>query len=240
MKRMDSYAQSIAGAGAIPYGTFKDETAPSAGDGTTVLANQLQDITYAIYQVLQHANVTPNGSLEDGTTVKQFISSLAVVTNLKWNQWATYLAGNLAWEISTTTIKVYVCKLGNTNQALSNATYWDQVYEITSAGVVNFLSLQKNGVDVQTIAVEAGTIAHGGIIPLPSGFTQAQCTWFVSSNYINNFDSIGGSNDWAKGHQYMSCSVTAGRSVTCKVSFSGSGSPDQINGTANYWIIGLK
>jgi hypothetical protein len=73
----------------------------------------------------------------------------------------------------------------------------------------------------------SGTINHGGVIPLPSGFTQAQCKWIVST-----CSSGGGSVD------VFHCSADANRNVSCYVVQSyGAGTA---YGVANYLIIGVK
>lgn len=49
--------------------------------------------------------------------------------------------------------------------------------------LLNKLSGIDEGAQVnQTIHIEAGTVNHQGTIPLPSGFTRAQCKYFVMPN----------------------------------------------------------
>lgn len=79
------------------------------------------------------------------------------------------------------------------------------------------------------IGVSTGTIAHGQQIPLPAGYTQDECTWFVSANYLYEWY-------WAKEHTYI-CSVNASRVVSCYVRLE---TGETISGTANYMIIGIK
>ena len=44
-------------------------------------------------------------------------------------------------------------------------------------------STHSHALDVTgNVAVLTWTIAHGGTIPLPSGYTEAQCKWSVSIN----------------------------------------------------------
>ena len=79
------------------------------------------------------------------------------------------------------------------------------------------------------VSVLTGTVVHGGTIPLPAGYTQSQCKWSVSINQIgvqndNTLDSL-------------ICSVDANRLVTIRMLGTTSG---DINGTANYIIIGVK
>ena len=44
-------------------------------------------------------------------------------------------------------------------------------------------STHSHALDVTgNVSILTGTIAHGGTIPLPSGYTEAQCKWSVSTN----------------------------------------------------------
>jgi hypothetical protein len=71
------------------------------------------------------------------------------------------------------------------------------------------------------IAILAGTISHGGTIPLPAGYTEAQCYWMVSlrTQTVDDDDTV-------------RC-FTTGRVVSIYTSQRG-------GGTANYMIIGIK
>ncbi len=73
------------------------------------------------------------------------------------------------------------------------------------------------------VAILTGTIAHGGTIPLPSGYTEAQCKWTVS---VNSATSTG------EDIQTINCSANASRVVTM--------SGEDYTGIANYIIIGVK
>lgn len=69
------------------------------------------------------------------------------------------------------------------------------------------------------VAVLSGTIAHGGTIPLPSGYTQAQCMWWVTINGVT-------------ANSTYEFSVNASRVVTFRIDGSSS--------SGNYFIIGVK
>lgn len=86
------------------------------------------------------------------------------------------------------------------------------------------------------IGVLAGTIAHGGIVPLPAGFSQEQCVWIVSpSNYnVPNFDW--NENGVQHGATFL-CFTDASRVVTAQAKFNVS---TLVNTTANYLVIGVK
>ena len=84
------------------------------------------------------------------------------------------------------------------------------------------------------VAILTGTIAHGGTIPLPSGYTADQCKWFVSPSIQQTYGLF---EDSEKPIEYLYCSVNASRVVTCGA-YCGDGG--YVNGTANYIIIGVK
>ena len=93
------------------------------------------------------------------------------------------------------------------------------------------------------IAVLTGTIADGGTIPLPAGFSEAQCKFMVSMSeddptYVPWDINENGNNR----HYYTKCYVTD-RVVTAKV-YHGSGSAMQsegwLPGRANYLVIAYK
>ena len=85
------------------------------------------------------------------------------------------------------------------------------------------------------ISIVTGTIAHGGTIPLPSGYSESQCSWFVSINQQITALSTAGSDD----HEYLVC-TTSGRLVSCYISSINDPSTVKSSGVANYIIIGVK
>lgn len=82
------------------------------------------------------------------------------------------------------------------------------------------------------IAILIGTVAHGGTIPLPDGYTQAQCKWMVSM-YDCSY-STGRHENASLGFR---CYASADRVVTCQIKANEDGWLDK---TANYMIIGIK
>lgn len=92
-----------------------------------------------------------------------------------------------------------------------------------------------------TVAVMTGTIADGGTIPLPSGFTEAQCKWIVSPS-DTTLCSLGANNQGADFFQ-LKC-FTTGRVVTAQISFynntTGLSNTYDKSHTVNYMIIGVK
>lgn len=77
------------------------------------------------------------------------------------------------------------------------------------------------------VAILTGTIANGATIPLPGGYTQAQCAWMVA---VGNVSSNHG--DHNASHNLR---MTADGNRVVTTTGIGTGS-----GTANYMIIGVK
>lgn len=90
-----------------------------------------------------------------------------------------------------------------------------------------------------TVAVMTGTIADGGTIPLPSGFTEDQCKWIVS---VRDLSGAFAGNNQGSDILNITC-FTTGRVVTAKFTFRnntiGTGT-NNISHTVNYMIIGVK
>lgn len=113
-------------------------------------------------------------------------------------------------------------KIGVATDAISRGYFdlngWNGnvVGEVTgNAGTVTTVS--------GNVAILTGTIGNGATIPLPSGYTEDQCKWIVSTSQQYN--------DSDPGVGLFSCFCT-GRVVTVQM--------DGLAGTANYLIIGVK
>ncbi|QDB73993.1 putative tail fiber protein [Aeromonas phage 4L372D] len=76
------------------------------------------------------------------------------------------------------------------------------------------------------ISILTGTVANGGTIPLPSGYSEAQCKWIASPANMSD----DGNNDMASFQV-----TTSGRVVTVLV--DGTAYPGNF---ATYFIIGVK
>ncbi len=79
------------------------------------------------------------------------------------------------------------------------------------------------------VSVISGVVSHGAYVPLPAGYTEAQCTWTISmkkdwysESFMNSFD----------------CYLT-GRLVTAVIGLNIYGSGG-IGGQVNYLCIGVK
>ena len=79
------------------------------------------------------------------------------------------------------------------------------------------------------ISILTGILANGATIPLPSGYTESQCKWFVSVN------SIGVQNDGTL--DTLICYADASRVVHIEMQGP---SPGTLYGNVNYMIIGIK
>ena len=116
-------------------------------------------------------------------------------------------------------------------------------FRVTAGGTVtsNSSITAANGV-LKSVAVLSGTIAHGGTIPLPSGFTEAQCEWVVSMNNSNSGQETWDLREGVTVNQYQELCYTNGRTVVCYsvVQEDATDSSEIHNGTANYIIIGVK
>ena len=80
------------------------------------------------------------------------------------------------------------------------------------------------------VAILTGSIADGGTIPLPDGYTEAQCKWMVSMRHANLIQNTS--------FLFQGWDVyTDGRSVRSLVKQSRGG---KSNGVVNYMVIGVK
>lgn len=111
-----------------------------------------------------------------------------------------------------------------------------RIPQVDSSGKVVGIPVINN---LTTVAVMTGTIADGGTIPLPSGFTEDQCKWIVSVRDLSG-DFIG--NNQGNDILYITC-FTTGRVVTAKFTFRNATTwtnANNISHTVNYMIIGVK
>ena len=92
------------------------------------------------------------------------------------------------------------------------------------------------------IAVLTGTIADGGTIPLPAGFSEAQCKWFVSMASDNpSLKSWDIDETVSRVNYRFECTASAARVVNARMYWQGQGgSFGSVPSTANYIIIAYK
>lgn len=98
------------------------------------------------------------------------------------------------------------------------------------------------------VAVLTGEIADGGTLPIPSGFTESQCHFFVSMKYSDPDGSWWDLSEHLNGKYFSTECYVSGRTVFCQTfvnedgngsGSAGEGSP-AIPGVANYLVIGVK
>ena len=93
------------------------------------------------------------------------------------------------------------------------------------------------------IAVLTGTIADGGTIPLPAGFSEAQCKFMVSMAEDDPIYASWDINESSNSkHYYFKC-FTVGRVVTAKAYHGGANYMHDgwwLPGRANYLVIAYK
>jgi len=100
-------------------------------------------------------------------------------------------------------------------------------FDVASVGGYTAAELLASG---NNVAILTGTVAHGGTIPLPSGFTESQCHWLLSvdNRQVDDDDTI----------QCFTSSVARNRTNQGRVATNWT---DQRGGrTSNYIIIGVK
>ncbi len=141
------------------------------------------------------------------------------------------------YAVADTDVETFTVVISLSSSAPTGATYYKRLGSFVNNSSSDIEQITN---DNTYILIATGTIAHGATISLPSGYLESQCRWIVSCNALSNFDSIGGSFEWAQGYQYTDCSADGTRVVTVQTRFSGPGTPDSIAGTANYAIIGYK
>jgi len=83
--------------------------------------------------------------------------------------------------------------------------------------------------DNRTIAIKTGVLNHGQKIPLPAGYAQNKCKWFVSLNETREFEHVSHSDD-----ETFYVRVNANRVVYVRHHDGASGWGD---GKVNYIII---
>jgi hypothetical protein len=97
------------------------------------------------------------------------------------------------------------------------------------------------------IAVLTGTIADGGTIPLPAGFSEAQCKFMVSTARDNPEDVPWDIDESGRHVHYGYECTLNGRVVSCKAWLNknrttmGNAHPEiTVPGRANYLVIAYK
>ena len=125
----------------------------------------------------------------------------------------------------------------------SNITITAVVADDSHAHVIgNIDGLQAALDGKKAVAVLSGVIANGGTIPLPSGYTEAQCDWLVSMNDSNVNGSGWDVREGLSTNHYETRCYTTGRVVTATMYAYNDASDSGVTyaASANYIIIGVK
>ena len=111
---------------------------------------------------------------------------------------------------------------------------------INGQALTSDITLASTDITGSSTSVLTGTIAHGGTIPFPAGYTVGQCSFMVSLN-----DS--GTDIWdlqeslSHLHYRTTCSVTTSGVVHAQRQiFDHAGETVVTAATANYMVIGVK
>lgn len=212
MKTMASYENAQSATTDLPFGAFSDESSAGSDDGTQIVAAHLQDVYYALYQILQLAGVSPNGSLENGSTQKQFLSALSNVATLLHNSTTTYAKGAVCFDISGDNITFYKSKVNSNTAALSNTTNWAKICVINNSGVFSNITMNSPAL---TGTPTAPTAADG------TNNTQIATTAFVKnqlSGKVFIIEAAWTANTWYK--KYSNGWCEQGGYITTQTNFS--------------------
>lgn len=102
-------------------------------------------------------------------------------------------------------------------------------------------SLQQILNKINKVVVYGGEIKHGETIPLPYGYEEYQCRWLVSVRDDNPNRTRWDIQENGSHYQYGFTCKTEGRKVHCITRLGqGGGNIVEIEGTANYILVGVK
>lgn len=138
MKNLFDYEKTQSATADLPFGAFKDESAPGQQNGTDIVAAHIQDIAYPLYQVLQLAGVTPNGELEDGNNKTQFIQALTNIGICRHSDKGVYNKSVFVWTILGNDFVLYRSIKEENSAELNDTSSWQKILEIGSDNVLKF------------------------------------------------------------------------------------------------------
>jgi len=168
MKKQCDYNNTNSVTENLPFGSFKNESSPGAKDGTNIVAEQLQDLYYSLYQVFQLAGMTPNSTLEDGNTNKQFISALTNIGLFQYSEATTYNQSVIVYTIASGVTNFYRSNVANNSAELTNTTNWTNIIRIDSDCKINFLTdtnISGNFADINLSNINlAAALGHLGFL----------------------------------------------------------------------------
>ncbi|HSQ98089.1 MAG TPA: hypothetical protein VLL98_05240 [Rickettsiales bacterium] len=184
MKNMSDYVNTNPATTDTPNGTFKNETQPNAGDGTDIKAEHMQDLFYALFQVLQLAGEVPNGELENGNASKQFIRCLAHIGWFKYDSTITYKKNAIIINTVNNITKLYRSQIDNNTNALSETSSWINILSVNADNTItlNSTSTDNNGVFI-------GAFMYGIRNDTPEGWLRCDGSEYsasIFSGFVNN------------------------------------------------------
>lgn len=138
MKNLYDYEDTQSATVDLPFGAFKNESAPGKQDGTTIVAEHIQDIVYPLYQILQLAGITPDGELEDGNSKTQFIQALTNIGIFRYSDKSIYNKSVFVWNVIGSVFTLYRSAKDNNNADINDETSWIKILELGSDNKINF------------------------------------------------------------------------------------------------------
>ena len=229
----------------------ESKTYTFSGDVTgTATSTGSDDITFNV-SVTDNSHNHTSANISDATSLNT--PNMVVRRDINGDVAVRYVVGGLTGNaLTATTLETPRTINGTSFNGGSNITTssWGTSRTLTLAGAVTgSVSIDGSGnVTLNTsvsstsgVSILTGTVANGGTIPLPSGYSEGQCRWMVSMNN-DNASGIGWDiqEDGAYVH-YRQQVYTTGRVVTAQTYLGSNNSPPGwISSTANYIIIGVK
>lgn len=195
MKNMSDYVNTNPATTDTPNGTFKNETQPNAGDGTDIKAEHMQDLFYALFQVLQLAGEIPSGELENGKANKQFIRCLAHIGWFKYDSTITYKKNAIVINTVNNITKLYRSQIDNntapltdnSNSSNNNSTNTNSWINILTVNADNTITLNSTSVDNNGVFI--GAFMYGIRNDTPEGWLRCDGSEYsasIFSGFVNN------------------------------------------------------
>jgi len=184
MKNMSDYVNTNPATTDTPNGTFKNETQPNAGDGTDIKAEHMQDLFYALFQILQLAGEVPNGELENGKASKQFIRCLSHVGWFKYDSTITYKKNAIVINTVNNITKLYRSQIDNNTASITDTASWINILSVNADNTItlNSTSTDNNGVFI-------GAFMYGIRNDTPDGWLRCDGSEYSAttfSGFVNN------------------------------------------------------
>ena len=229
----------------------ESKTYTFSGDVTgTATSTGSDDITFNV-SVTDNSHNHTSANISDATSLNT--PNMVVRRDINGDVAVRYVVGGLTGNaLTATTLETPRTINGTSFNGGSNITTssWGTSRTLTLAGAVTgSVSIDGSGnVTLNTsvsstsgVSILTGTVANGGTIPLPSGYSEGQCRWMVSMNNDNPSNTAWDIDENGGHVHYKQQVYTTGRVVTAQTYLGSNNSPPGwISSTANYIIIGVK